>query len=225
MKIIPIAHFKSPFSSKFGIPKQSGMVSELKGQIIFTPPYRNVDYIRGLEHFDYLWLIWEFSANTHSSNSPLVRPPLLGGNETKGIFATRSPFRPNPLGLSSVKIDKIELSSTIGPVIHVLGGDLMNDTPIYDIKPYIEYADSHTNIRNGFVDHHSVRQLKVDFPLSLRKYFSQEQYKAIIGTLSFDPRPRYQCDKTRRYGMPMFGYDIRFLVDDEHLTIVDVVKI
>ena len=137
MQIEPIARFRSPFSSKFGIPKQSGLVEELHGEIVFEPKYRNADYLRGIEEFDYLWLIWEFSANKHKAESPVVRPPVLGGNERVGVFATRSPYRPNPLGLSSVRLDHIDFDTNRGPVIHVLGADLMDGTPIYDIKPYI----------------------------------------------------------------------------------------
>ena len=148
MEILPIAHFESPFPSKFGIPKQSGLVSELRGRIVFTREYRNRDALRGLENFDYIWLIWEFSANKHKANSLVVRPPLLGGNTRMGVFATRSPFRPNNLGLSSVRIDSIDLDTTRGPIINVLGADLMDGTPIYDIKPYIVYADSHPDVRN-----------------------------------------------------------------------------
>ena len=161
MEIFPIAHFESPFPSKFGIPKQSGLVSELRGRIVFVPEYRNRDALRGLEDFDYIWLIWEFSANKHKANSLVVRPPLLGGNTRMGVFATRSPFRPNNLGLSSVRIDSIELDTRRGPVINVLGADLMDGTPIYDIKPYIAYADCHTDVRCGFVDNTPIRRLNV----------------------------------------------------------------
>ena len=152
MEIKPIAYFRSPFSSKFGIPKQAGLVAELEGQIVFEPEFRNPDALRGMEGFDYLWLIWEFSANRHKAHSPVVRPPVLGGNEKVGVFATRSPFRPNNIGLSSVKISHIEWETPHGPVIHVKGADLMDKTPIFDIKPYVVYADSHPGARSGFVD-------------------------------------------------------------------------
>lgn len=214
MDIFPIAHFRSPFTSKFGIPKQSGLVEELRGSIIFEPKYRNTDYIRGLEDFDFLWLIWEFSANPHRAVSPVVRPPVLGGNERVGVFATRSPFRPNPLGLSSVKIDHVEMSDSLGPVIHVLGADLMDGTPIFDIKPYIAYADSHVGVRSGFVDQRKWPKLSVVIPPSLEAFLSKEQLEALRHTLELDPRPHYQNDPQKVYGMPFEGRDIKFRVAD-----------
>ena len=177
MELQPIAHFRSPFTSKFGIPKQSGLVEELRGEIVFEPAFRNADYLRGIEEFDYLWLIWEFSANPHKAVSPVVRPPVLGGNERVGVFATRSPFRPNPLGLSSVKIESVEWESARGPIIHVLGAALMDGTPIFDIKPYIVYADSHANARSGFVDKRQWPKLQVVLPDELHELFSDEQLK------------------------------------------------
>ncbi len=221
MDIFPIAHFRSPFTSKFGIPKQSGLVEELRGSIIFEPKYRNTDYIRGLEDFDFLWLIWEFSANPHRAVSPVVRPPVLGGNERVGVFATRSPFRPNPLGLSSVKIDHVEMSDSLGPVIHVLGADLMDGTPIFDIKPYIAYADSHVGVRSGFVDQRKWPKLSVVIPPSLEAFLSKEQLEALRHTLELDPRPHYQNDPQKVYGMPFEGRDIHFLVNDGVLTVLD----
>ncbi len=221
MDIFPIAHFRSPFTSKFGIPKQSGLVEELRGSIIFEPKYRNSDYIRGLEDFDFLWLIWEFSANPHRAVSPVVRPPVLGGNERVGVFATRSPFRPNPLGLSSVKIDHVEMSDSLGPVIHVLGADLMDGTPIFDIKPYIAYADSHVGVRSGFVDQRKWPKLSVVIPPSLEAFLSKEQLEALRHTLELDPRPHYQNDPQKVYGMPFEGRDIHFLVNDGVLTVLD----
>ena len=179
MNIHPIAYFHSPFSSKFGIPKQSGLVEELEGRIVFAPEYRNADYIRGLQGFDYIWLIWEFSDNRHPSKSPVVRPPVLGGNERVGVFATRSPFRPNALGLSSVRIQRIELDSTSGPVIHVLGADLMDGTPIYDIKPYIVYADCHPDARSGFVDSRSWPKLEVVIPEEIAKKYQPERLSRV----------------------------------------------
>ena len=221
MDIFPIAHFRSPFTSKFGIPKQSGLVEELRGSIIFEPKYRNSDYIRGLEDFDFLWLIWEFSANPHRAVSPVVRPPVLGGNERVGVFATRSPFRPNPLGLSSVKIDHVEMSDSLGPVIHVLGADLMDGTPIFDIKAYIAYADSHVGVRSGFVDQRKWPKLSVVIPPSLEAFLSKEQMEALRHTLELDPRPHYQNDPQKVYGMPFEGRDIHFLVNDGVLTVLD----
>ncbi len=220
MELQPIAHFRSPFTSKFGIPKQSGLVEELRGEIVFEPAFRNGDYLRGIEEFDYLWLIWEFSANPHKAVSPVVRPPVLGGNERVGVFATRSPFRPNPLGLSSVKIESVEWESARGPIIHVLGADLMDGTPIFDIKPYIVYADSHADARSGFVDKRQWPKLQVVLPDELHELFSEEQLKALRHTLELDPRPHYQNDPQKVYGMPFEGRDIHFRVSDGVLTVL-----
>ncbi len=220
MELQPIAHFRSPFTSKFGIPKQSGLVEELRGEIVFEPAFRNADYLRGIEEFDYLWLIWEFSANPHKAVSPVVRPPVLGGNERVGVFATRSPFRPNPLGLSSVKIESVEWESARGPIIHVLGADLMDGTPIFDIKPYIVYADSHADARSGFVDKRQWPKLQVVLPDELHEVFSEEQLKALRHTLELDPRPHYQNDPQKVYGMPFEGRDIHFRVNDGVLTVL-----
>ena len=220
MELQPIAHFRSPFTSKFGIPKQSGLVEELRGEIVFEPAFRNADYLRGIEEFDYLWLIWEFSANPHKAVSPVVRPPVLGGNERVGVFATRSPFRPNPLGLSSVKIESVEWESARGPIIHVLGADLMDGTPIFDIKPYIVYADSHADARSGFVDKRQWPKLQVVLPDELHDVFSKEQLKALRHTLELDPRPHYQNDPQKVYGLPFEGRDIHFRVSDGVLTVL-----
>ena len=220
MNIHPIAYFRSPFSSKFGIPKQSGLVEELEGRIVFAPEYRNTDYIRGLQGFDYIWLIWEFSDNRHPSKSPVVRPPVLGGNERVGVFATRSPFRPNALGLSSVRIQQIELDSASGPVIHVLGADLMDGTPIYDIKPYIVYADCHPDARSGFVDNRSWPKLDVVIPEEIAKNYQPERLSVLRKILELDPRPHYQNDPHRIYGMPFDGTDVRFFVENGVLTVI-----
>ena len=220
MNIHPIAYFHSPFSSKFGIPKQSGLVEELEGSIVFAPEYRSADYIRGLQGFDYIWLIWEFSDNRHPSKSPVVRPPVLGGNERVGVFATRSPFRPNALGLSSVRIQRIELDSTSGPVIHVLGADLMDGTPIYDIKPYIVYADCHPEARCGFVDSRSWPKLEVVIPEEIAKNYQPERLSVLRKILELDPRPHYQNDPHRIYGMPFDGTDVRFFVENGVLTVI-----
>ena len=220
MNIHPIAYFHSPFSSKFGIPKQSGLVEELEGSIVFAPEYRNADYIRGLQGFDYIWLIWEFSDNRHPSKSPVVRPPVLGGNERVGVFATRSPFRPNALGLSSVRIQRIELDSASGPVIHVLGADLMDGTPIYDIKPYIVYADCHPDARSGFVDSRSWPKLDVVIPEEIAKNYQPERLSVLRKILELDPRPHYQNDPHRIYGMPFDGTDVRFFVENGVLTVI-----
>lgn len=224
MNIEPIAYFHSPFHSKFGIPKQSGLVEELEGSIVFCPEYRNADALRGLDEFDYLWLIWGFSANKHAATSLVVRPPLLGGNEKMGVFATRSPFRPNALGLSSVRISRIETDTTRGPVITVVGSDLMDGTPIYDIKPYIPYADSHPEAKGGFTDTHAICRLTVVIPDCFHHLFSQSQLQALYKVLELDPRPHYHKSGQKEYGMPYMDYDVHFTVNDGVLTVTDVVK-
>lgn len=224
MNIEPIAYFHSPFHSKFGIPKQSGLVEELEGSIVFCPEYRNADALRGLDEFDYLWLIWGFSANKHAATSLVVRPPLLGGNEKMGVFATRSPFRPNALGLSSVRISRIETDTTRGPVITVVGADLMDGTPIYDIKPYIPYADSHPEAKGGFTDTHAICRLIVVIPDCFHHLFSQSQLQALYKVLELDPRPHYHKSGQKEYGMPYMDYDVHFTVNDGVLTVTDVVK-
>lgn len=224
MNIEPIAYFHSPFHSKFGIPKQSGLVEELEGSIVFCPEYRNADALRGLDEFDYLWLIWGFSANKHAATSFVVRPPLLGGNEKMGVFATRSPFRPNALGLSSVRISRIETDTTRGPVITVVGADLMDGTPIYDIKPYIPYADSHPKAKGGFTDTHAICRLTVVIPDCFHHLFSQSQLQALYKVLELDPRPHYHKSGQKEYGMPYMDYDVHFTVNDGVLTVTDVVK-
>ena len=224
MNIEPIAYFHSPFHSKFGIPKQSGLVEELEGSIVFCPEYRNADALRGLDEFDYLWLIWGFSANKHAATSLVVRPPLLGGNEKMGVFATRSPFRPNALGLSSVRISRIETDTTRGPVITVVGADLMDGTPIYDIKPYIPYADSHPEAKGGFTDTHAICRLTVVIPYCFHHLFSQSQLQALYKVLELDPRPHYHKSGQKEYGMPYMDYDVHFTVNDGVLTVTDVIK-
>ena len=224
MYIEPIAYFHSPFHSKFGIPKQSGLVEELEGSIVFCPEYRNADALRGLDEFDYLWLIWGFSANKHAATSLVVRQPLLGGNEKMGVFATRSPFRPNALGLSSVRISRIETDTTRGPVITVVGADLMDGTPIYDIKPYIPYADSHPEAKGGFTDTHAICRLNVVIPDCFHHLFSQSQLQALYKVLELDPRPHYHKSGQKEYGMPYMDYDVHFTVNDGVLTVTDVVK-
>ncbi len=224
MNIEPIAYFHSPFHSKFGIPKQSGLVEELEGSIVFCPEYRNADALRGLDEFDYLWLIWGFSANKHAATSLVVRPPLLGGNEKMGVFATRSPFRPNALGLSSVRISRIETDTTRGPVITVVGADLMDGTPIYDIKPYIPYADSHPEAKGGFTDTHAICRLTVVIPDCFHHLFSQSQLQALYKVFELDPRPHYHKSGQKEYGMPYMDYDVHFTVNDGVLTVTDVAK-
>lgn len=222
MQIEPIAYFRSPFATKFGVPKQSGLVENLMGTIEFVPQYRNADALRGMEDFDYLWLIWEFSANRHAATSPVVRPPLLGGNRKVGVFASRSPFRPNRLGLSSVRISEIELDATRGPLIHVLGADLMDGTPIYDIKPYVVYADSHPEARSGFVDKNAIRWLEVVVPDAVAARYSSDELAALRKVLSLDPRPHYQDNPEKVYGMMYAGKDVKFRVEGDVLTVVEV---
>ncbi|WP_308234614.1 tRNA (N6-threonylcarbamoyladenosine(37)-N6)-methyltransferase TrmO [uncultured Prevotella sp.] len=222
MQIEPIAYFRSPFATKFGVPKQSGLVENLMGTIEFMPQYRNADALRGMEEFDYLWLIWEFSANRHAATSPVVRPPLLGGNRKVGVFASRSPFRPNRLGLSSVRISEIEIDATRGPLIHVLGADLMDGTPIYDIKPYVVYADSHPEARSGFVDKNAIRWLEVVVPDAVAARYSSDELAALRKVLSLDPRPHYQDNPEKVYGMMYAGKDVKFRVEGDVLTVVEV---
>lgn len=224
MEIKPIARFHSPFSSKFGIPKQAGLVAELEGQIVFEPEYRNADALRGMDGFDYLWLIWEFSANKHKANSPVVRPPVLGGNEKMGVFATRSPFRPNNIGLSSVRISWIEWESSRGPVIHVMGADLMDGTPVYDIKPYVVYADCHPEARSGFVDSRKWDRLEVVIPDEVNRRLLSDgltphQIDVLMDVLAQDPRPHYQKNPDKVYGMPYEGKDIHFSVSENILIV------
>ena len=226
MNITPIAYYHTELKTKFGVPRQSGIVPELRGVILFEPEYCNADALRGIDGFDYLWLIWGFSLNGKKEGewSPLVRPPLLGGNCYMGVFATRSPFRPNALGLSSVKLLGVEQGSD-GLVLHVAGADLADGTPIYDIKPYVEYADAHIGVRSGFVDNNSWQTLAVVFPDEFRLLFSEDEFVALYKILELDPRPQYHNDPERVYGMPFGGYDVRFVVTDNMLTVVDVVQV
>lgn len=219
-----IAYIHTDFTTKFGIPRQSGLVESLKGQIVFEPPYRNIEALRGLEGFSHIWLIWEFSETKRDGWSPLVRPPRLGGNKRLGVFATRSPFRPNPIGLSSVRLERIEWQTPQGPVLHVLGADLMNRTPIFDIKPYLTYADSHPAAVSGFTEPIEEERLQVVLPevvLSDIPYALRTPLKEILAN---DPRPSYQDDPERVYGIKFAGMDIQFMVDGNELTVVDVKK-
>lgn len=225
MEIKPIAYFRSPFTTKFGIPRQSGLVDELRGRIVFEPEYRNADALRGLDGFDYLWMIWGFSENVAAEKSATVRPPRLGGNVRMGVFATRSPFRPNNLGLSSVRIERIETVGTDGPVIHVAGADLMDGTPVYDIKPYVTQSDCHVGVRCGFTDTEKWHTLRVDMAEKFRTRFAPDELNALVGALELDPRPHYHTDPQRVYGMPFGGRDVRFRVVGDVLTVVDVADI
>lgn len=225
MEIKPIAHIHTAFPEKFGVPRQSGLAKSLKGTIIFEKEYRNADALRGLEGFSHLWLIWEFSANrrTEGEWQPTVRPPRLGGNAHMGVFATRSPFRPNPLGLSCVKIAGIDLDGPDGPVIHVMGADLMDGTPIYDIKPYIKYADSRPEALCGYVDSLQERSLKVVLPTELSsRIMEKDIIPSLIETLQLDPRPSYHDDPEREYGMSFAGYNIRFKASHDILEVIDI---
>ena len=227
MEIIPIAHFRSPLKSKFGIPRQSGLAENLTGSIVFEPPYRHLEAFRGIEDFDYLWLIWEFSGVRRQESgvrSLTVRPPRLGGNIRMGVFATRSPFRPNHLGLSCVRFDRIEEHPDLGPVIYVKGADLMDGTPIYDIKPYVVYADSHPEAKSGFVDQTSWKSLEVEIPEHLARLFSSSDLETLRQTLSLDPRPSYHDDAERIYGMPFGDYDVRFVVAADVVRVTGCVK-
>ena len=220
-----IARMRSDFPTKFGIPRQPHLVQELRSTIVFEPEYRNADALRGLEGFSHLWIIWQFSEAVRSGWSPTVRPPRLGGNTRMGVFATRSPFRPNNLGLSSVKLLGVEMTKDLGPVIHVSGADLMDGTPIFDIKPYIPYADSHPDALGGFTDTAGEFLLEVDFPPALLDLLPENKRAAALGVLSHDPRPSYQRKPGRIYGLPFAGFDIRFTVEGEKLTVCQVVPL
>ena len=219
MNIQPIAYFRSPFKSKFGIPRQSGIVSELRGRIEFAADYRDAEALRGLDGYDYLWLIWGFSANVDAAKHPTVRPPLLGGNQRVGVWATRSPFRPNNLGLSSVRIARVD--ATV-PCIEVLGADLMDGTPIYDIKPYLPYADSHADARGGFTDRQAWAQLQVQIPQHLASRLTPDNLQTLRQVLALDPRPHYHADDEREYGMPFMHYDVHFRVSGTVLQVLSI---
>lgn len=218
-----IAHIRTDFPEKFGVPRQSGLVKELVGRIIFEPEYRNTDALRGIDGYDYLWLLWKFEGAEREKWSPTVRPPRLGGETHMGVFATRSPFRPNPIGLSSVKLERVE-QTIEGPVLIVSGIDLRDNTPIYDIKPYLPYVDSHPQARGGFAEEKADYALEVDFPVSLLEIFPETKRKAIVEVLGQDPRPAYHKDREREYGVAFAGYNVRFLVENGVLTVFDVEK-
>lgn len=220
--IHPIARMHSDFSSKFGIPRQSGLVQQLESTIVFEPAYRNADALRGIEGFTHLWLIWQFSEAVRQDWSPTVRPPRLGGNTRMGVFATRSPFRPNNLGLSCVQLLGVETTQDVGTVLHVGGADLLDGTPIFDIKPYIPYADCHPEATGGFTDSAGDFLLSVDFPPNLLNRLPAGKREAAAAVLSHDPRPSYQRTPGRVYGLSFAGYDIRFTVEENHLQVLDV---
>ncbi len=217
----PIAHIRTDFSEKFGIPRQSGLAA-VRGQIIFEKKYRSKEAVRGIEMYSHLWLLWEFSESVREKWSPTVRPPRLGGNERIGVFATRSPFRPNPIGLSCVKLDRVEMNESCGPVLHVTGADLMDNTPIYDIKPYLPYVDSHPEAEGGFAQECKNYRLEVTFSEQCREMFGQEELEVLEEILSQDPRPSYQNDPERVYGMAYAGREVKFRVVEGTLLCTDV---
>lgn len=221
LEVRPVARMVSEFPTKFGIPRQSGLVAELRGKIVLEEEFRNPDVLRGIEGFSHLWLIWGFSAALRRDWSPTVRPPRLGGNTRVGVFATRSPFRPNPLGLSCVKLEGVELHTGEGPVLYVSGADLMDGTPIYDIKPYVPYADAHPEAGEGFAPPPE-RKLEVRFPAELLEKVPEDRREALRGVLACDPRPSYQDDRSRVYGMAFAGLEVRFSVEGNLLRVLEV---
>ena len=222
-EISPIAHIRTDFPLKFGVPRQSGLVSELRSKIVFEPEFRNPDALRGIEDFSHIWVIWGFSEAKYSG-SLTVRPPRLGGNKRMGVFATRSPFRPNGLGLSSLKLVGIEDGGELGPVLTVSGADMMDGTPIYDIKPYLPFTDSHADAIGGFADTRLSYSLDVDFPENLLEILPKEKREAAIAVLAQDPRPAYQDDPAREYGFPFGDCEIEFTVSDNVLHVFRVTK-
>lgn len=221
-EIQAIARMKSDFPTKFGIPRQSGLVEELRSTIVFEPDFRNPDALRGIEGYSHLWLIWQFSEAIRQDWSPTVRPPRLGGNTRMGVFATRSPFRPNSLGLSCVRLLGVEDTAEFGTVLHVGGADLMDGTPIFDIKPYIAYGDAHPEALGGFTDHAGDFLLHVNFPDNLLNRIPHDKRQALLGVLSHDPRPSYQRSSDRVYGLSFAGLNIRFRVDGENLLVLEI---
>ena len=217
-----IARIYTDFPTKFGIPRQSGLIESLKAEIVFEPEYRNPDALRGIEEFSHLWLLWEFSEAVRENWSPTVRPPRLGGNKRVGVFATRSPFRPNAVGLSCVKLEGIELHTERGPVLHVSGADLMDGTPIYDIKPYLPFVDSHPEASGGFTDQTKEYGLQIDVSDDLLDVVSEDKREALKAVLAHDPRPSYQNDPQRIYGMEFAGYEVKFRVEEGTLYVINI---
>lgn len=217
----PIAHIESCFSTKFGIPRQAGIV-ETPARVVFEPEYRIPEAVRGLEDFDYIWLIWQFSQAVRQDWSPTVRPPRLGGNRRMGVFATRSPFRPNAIGLSSVRLLKVEIEPTLGPVLHIAGADLMDGTPIFDIKPYLPYTDSHPTARSGFAPQAADALLAVDCSKELLSLLPADLRQGLLDVLAHDPRPQYQHDPSRIYGMEFGGFEIKFSVAEGTARVADI---
>lgn len=217
-----IAKIRTDFPSKFGIPRQSGLVPELKAQIVFEPKYRDASALKGLEGFSHLWILWEFSESVCEDWNPTVRPPRLGGNKRVGVFATRSPFRPNPIGLSSVKLEEIRKTADEGTILIVSGADLLDGTPIYDIKPYIPYADSHPDAVGGFADDVFGDKLQVEIPNEFAKILTEEKLTALKAVLRNDPRPAYQNDENREYGFDFAGFSVKFTVKQDVLTVTSI---
>ena len=217
-----IARIRSDFPTKFGVPRQSGLVDSLRATVVFEPEYRNPDALRGIEGFSHLWLIWQFHRAVREGWSPTVRPPRLGGNERMGVFATRSPFRPNAIGLSSVRLEGVELRTPQGPVLHVAGADLMDGTPILDIKPYLPYGDCRPEATGGFTDDRARVLLEVEIPPQWLALVPEDRREALAGVLANDPRPAYQHDPARVYGMAFAGLDVRFTVDGNTLTVAEI---
>ncbi len=222
MKIIARIH--TDFPDKFGIPRQSGLIDELRATVVFEPEYRNNDALRGLEEYSHIWLLWQFSENIRSKWKPTVRPPKLGGNTRKGVFATRSPFRPNPIGLSAVKLQSIEYNTRQGAVLHISGADLMDNTPIYDIKPYLPLVDSYPDAKGGFTENIDYTPLDVSISDDLKKALPQDKISALIKVLEQDPRPSYQNLPQRVYGVNFAGFNVRFTVDGKKLKVCEIQK-
>lgn len=220
--IHPIAHIHTDFPEKFGIPRQSGIVEELRATVIFEPEYRTADAVRGLEQYSHIWLLWRFSACADKPFSPTVRPPRLGGNTRMGVFATRSPFRPNSIGLSCVRLEKIDFEAPDAPVLHVTGADLMDGTPILDVKPYLPYADSFPNASGGFALQSKEDILKVEFPRELLEKIPEEKRQPLLRVLAQDPRPAYQADAERIYGFTFAGFTVKFTVCENVLSVTAV---
>lgn len=217
-----IARIHTDFPTKFGLPRQSGLIGDLKAEIVFEPEYRNPEALRGLEDFSHIWLLWEFSESVRDTWSPTVRPPRLGGNKRMGVFATRSPFRPNPVGLSSVRLESVEFDAVRGPILHVSGADLMDGTPIFDIKPYLPFTDSHPEAFGGFTDRTKEYALTVDVPQELLERVPMKKRKTLVEVLEHDPRPSYQNDPERIYGMEFAGLEIKFTVRNGILTVIEI---
>ena len=225
MEIKPIAYIKTDFKEKFGIPRQSGRAPSLTSEIIFEPEYRTIDALRAIEQFSHLWLIFDFSKAHKESWSATVRPPRLGGNERVGVFASRSPFRPNPIGLSCVKLERIEQRADVGSVLIVSGADLLDNTPIFDIKPYLPYTDCHLGAVGGYADEKKDYCLQVEFPTHLLEKIPKEKQDGLLECLADDPRPSYQDDPTREYGMRFADFEIKFTVNADTLTVFDVFEV